>query len=297
MRGNFSDIPLVIGEWAAAGTTTETAARWRYSDFFVRTAKKYGMTTFWWDNGATDFDRAAGKFRDPVVADIILKASQGKTNSLADSTTDPTATSQVSNAFIYNNVGASPSDLSATYILNGNTISSVRAPDGTTLRSGREIAISGNVVTFKGSYLGQYIKPSTAAGPVANFTISFSQGASLTTTLINQGPSKLASSGSTASSSGSDIVIPVTYGSQHQVAAVRAVLADGTCLFDTWTVYLGPLQQCYMTYGGQWDFTGASVTIRAAAVQAVAAAGQTTTFTVDFFPRVPGNSANYTLTV
>lgn len=255
------------------------------------------MTTFWWDNGATDFDRAAGKFRDPVVADIILKAAQGKTNSLADSTTDPSATTQTSSAFIYNKAGSAPSDLSATYILNGNTISSVRAPDGSTLRSGREISISGNTITWKAAYLGQYITASTPAGPVANFTISFSQGANLMTTLVNQGPSKLASNGSTASTPASDIVIPVTYGTQHQVAAVRGVLADGTCLFDTWTQYLGPLQQCYMTYSGQWDFDGASVTIRAAAVQAAIAAGQITTFTVDFFPRQPGNSANYTLTV
>lgn len=52
VRGNFSDIPLIIGEWAASPVATETAARWRYFDFFLRTAAKYNTATVIWDNGA-----------------------------------------------------------------------------------------------------------------------------------------------------------------------------------------------------------------------------------------------------
>ena len=290
-------MPLVIGEWSAAGTTTETAARWKYSDFLIRTAAKYKTFTFWWDNGATDFDRTVGKFRDPVVADIIVKAAAGKTNSLADSTEDPSATTQVSYAFLYHTAGTAATGLTASYILNGNTVSSVRSPTGATLKNGADYTVSGGNVTFKAALIGQYIKTATKAGPVANFTLAFSQGASLTTTLVNLGKSTLGSTGSTVPAAAQDIIVPITYGTTHQVAAVQATLADGTCLVDTWTVYLPTLQQCRTTYGNQWDFDGASVTIKGAAVQAAITAGQTTTFNVEFFPRMPGNNATYTLTV
>ncbi|KAK4555133.1 hypothetical protein LTR86_007899 [Recurvomyces mirabilis] len=305
VRGNFTGIPLVIGEWSAAGTTTETAARWKYSDFLIRTAAKYNTATFWWDNGATDFDRSVGKFRDPVVKDVIVQATQGKTNSLADSTEDGNSLTQVSDAFIYHTAATTttppppPTDLTATYILNGNTVSSVRSPTGQTLNKGPDYTVRGNNVTFKGPLIGRYITPKTALGPVANFTVNFSQGAALQVTLVNLGKSVLASNTSvaTTATSGTDLRVPVTYNTIHQVAAVKATLPDGTCLVDTWTVYLPAIQQCRTTYGSQWDFDGASLTIKASAVAAVVAAGQTTTFVVEFYPRMPGNNATYTLTV
>jgi endoglucanase len=266
-------------------------------DFFVRTAAKYQTSTFWWDNGATDFDRTTGKFRDPVVPKLIVKAAGGKANSLADSTEDASATSQVSSAELYHPAGTAPGDLTAAYILNGNTISSVRSPSGAVLKRGSDYSVSGSNVTFKESLISQYIDSSTSTGPVADFTVTFSKGAPLTATLVNLGESTLDSDGSTAVNTNQDLVIPVSYGSIPQVAAVRATLADGTCLFDTWTVYLPTLQQCRITYNGQWDFDAQSVIIRAASVQAAVAAGQTTTFVVEFFPRMPGNNATYTLTV
>ena len=43
--GNFTGIPTFVGEWAVATSQTEPAARWRYMDFFLRTAAKYGFST------------------------------------------------------------------------------------------------------------------------------------------------------------------------------------------------------------------------------------------------------------
>ncbi|KAK5109381.1 hypothetical protein LTR62_007047 [Meristemomyces frigidus] len=302
VRGNFTDVPLVIGEWSAAGTYTETSARWKYSDFLMKTAAKYNTATYWWDNGATDFDRGSGKFRDPVVKDIIVQAAQGKTNSLADSTEDESGLTQVSSAYLYHTAGKAPTpptDLTASYLLNGNTITSVRSPSGQTLSKGPDYTVTGGNVTFKAPLISKYITPHTPFGQVANFTILFSHGATLQTTLVKLGQSKLATNTSiaTASTATTDLRIPVTYATIPKVAAVQAKLADGTCLFDTWTVYLPAIQQCRSTYGNQWDYDGASVTISAAAVQAVVAAGQTTTFVVEFYPRMPGNSATFVMTL
>jgi endoglucanase len=51
------------------------------------------------------------------------------------------------------------------------------------------------------------------------------------------------------------------------------------------------------TYGSQWSFDSGHVTILAAAISAQIATGQSATFTFEFFPRVPGNSVSYTLTI
>lgn len=51
------------------------------------------------------------------------------------------------------------------------------------------------------------------------------------------------------------------------------------------------------TYSGQWDRDGASVKLTAATVAQVISGGVDTTFTFEFYPRVPGNAVNYTLTV
>lgn len=51
------------------------------------------------------------------------------------------------------------------------------------------------------------------------------------------------------------------------------------------------------TFSGQWNWLGNNLVLTATTVDAVIAAGVDTTFTFDFYPRVPGNSLNYTLTV
>jgi endoglucanase len=313
VRNNFTDVPLVIGEWSAAGTyskwiidryasssdnhVAETAARWKYADYLIRTAAQYNTSTFWWDNGATDFDRTTGTFRDPVVPNIIVDAAKGEVNSLADSTEDTSAMSQVSDAYLYHTAGTAVADLTATYILNGNTVSMVHTASGTMLEKGTDYTVSGSNVTLKASLISQYIKTNTPAGPVANFTIYFTEGAALDLTLVNFSKSTLATKSSTAGNTNQNLVVPVTYGTIPKVAAVQATLADGTCLFDTWTIYLPEIQHCRATYSGQWDYDENSVTFTAASIQAAVTAGQTTTFVVEFFPRMPGNNATYTLTV
>jgi len=90
IRNNFTDVPLVIGEWAASPVATESAARCKYIDFFVRTARKYGTTTMLWDNGQDFLDRTQSRWRDPTAQSILSVAasSTNTSNALPDSTED-----------------------------------------------------------------------------------------------------------------------------------------------------------------------------------------------------------------
>lgn len=49
------------------------------------------------------------------------------------------------------------------------------------------------------------------------------------------------------------------------------------------------------TFDGQWSFTSENVILKAAAVDAVIEVGEKTIFTFEFYPRVEGNTVEYTL--
>ncbi|OQO03372.1 hypothetical protein B0A48_11630 [Cryoendolithus antarcticus] len=295
-RGNFSDVPVVIGEWEA-NNLIETSARWKYFDYLQTTAKKYSFTTFLWDNSATELDRSIEKFRDPVAIDILMAAVKGKPNAVPDSTTDGSIT-QVSSAFLYHKVGTNITDQTLTYNFNGNTLSSVNGPDGKALRKGIDYTATGSSVTYKASLLSKYITASSAAGPIASFSLKFSKGAALTAQVVQWDVATLASNSSSATTAaGGDLAIPITWKGINRPAAVQAVLPDGTCLVDTWTVYLPALQQCRTTYGNQWEFDNGHVIIKSGAIQAAIAAAQPVKFTFEFYPRLPCNNATYTLIV
>lgn len=298
VRGNFTDVPIVIGEWSASSTYTETAARWKYFDFLIRTAAKYTTATILWDNGEDQLDRAAGKWRDPTVISVLANAFAGVNNSLADSTEDVNAPTQETSADIFHSAGTDVADVSLPYLLNGNTVKSISGPAGP-LKEGTEYSVDGTNITYHAPFLSNYFSNSTAPGLLANLTLEFSQGTPLNAAIVQYDTPTLGSSSAAASSvaSGSDLVIPITWKGLEDVAAVKAQTTDGTYLVDSWTEYLGPLQQGRMTYSSQYNWDGSTVTITSSAVQSVVATGQTTVFTFEFYPRVPGNAVNFTLTV
>ncbi|KAI1842406.1 hypothetical protein JX266_011447 [Neoarthrinium moseri] len=295
IRGNFTDLPLVIGE-AEAGMLLEPAARRKYIDFLARTAKKYDTSLIVWDNGDGYLDRSTHTWRDPQLLDILKNAVKGVSNSLSDSTTDGSATSQSSSAYIFHKVGAAVTDQVVKFLLNGNTVKSIRATDGTVLSSSKDYSVSGGDVTVKSAFLSKYLSATAAPGSKTNLTVSFSAGADATVEVVQWDVPVLGSTTSKAQA-GSDLIIPITWKGLYKLAAVKMLRNDGVYLFDDWTQYLGPLQQARGTYSGQWDRDGASVKLMAATVAQVISGGVTTTFTFEFYPRVPGNSVNYTLTV
>ncbi|KAI0453620.1 putative cellulase [Xylaria acuta] len=296
IRANFTDVPLVLGEFDASPLSTEPAARRKYMDIVVRKAKELDTAVIVWDNGLDHFDRNTKKWKDPQSLEILLNAAKGISNSLADYTTDASATEQSSSAYVFHKVGDDVTDQKISISLNGNTLKSIATEEGTVLDPSADYTASGGDITFPSSFLSTYFSSSGTLGSKVNLTISFSAGATAAVNFVQWDLPKLGLTSSKAVA-GADLRIPITWAGVNQPAAVKMLRKDGVYLFDDWTQYLGPLQAAYGTYSGQWNWDGGDLILTAATVDAVIAAGVATTFTFDFFPRVPGNSLNYTLTV
>lgn len=294
IRNNFTDVPLLIGEWDASPVNTESAARWKYWDYVVRTAAKYNTATVLWDNGNDNLNRKTRTWRDKTAVDILINAYKKIPNSLPDSTTDALATMQSTSAHAFHRIDEPYTDQTLPFQLNGNTFKSVKNGNSV-LTSGTQYTTSDKALVLKASFLSTF---NTGAGVKANLTVSFSAGADVTVQIVEWAPPTLTTATSKAVA-GADLVVPIKYNGIHMPAAVRALKADGSILFEDWTQYLGPLQAGRTTFGNQWtwDWGQESVTLKAAAVDGVIASGQTATFMVEAFPRVPGNNVNYTLTV
>lgn len=245
IRNNFTDVPLVLGEFDASSTNTEPAARWKYHDQIAKAAAQFDIATVLWDNGLDHLDRTASKWRDPTSIDILTKTTESTANSLPDSTVDASATSQSSSAYIFHKVGTSVTTQTLPFILNGNTVESIKESSGTTLSKGSDYSVSGSNIVFSTSYLSKHFSSSTSPGVIATLTVKFSGGvASPTIQLVQWDKPTLSSTSASASSvSGSDLSIPVTWKGLSKLATVKAVTSSGKYLFDDWTQYLGPLQQ------------------------------------------------------
>ena len=296
VRGNFSDVPLIIGEWAVSPVATETAARWRYFDFFVRTAAKYNTSTILWDNGNDFLNHATHTWRDQVSIDIYKNALQGIPNALPQSTTDGSVTTQQTSAYIFHRKNETVTSVTLPFSFNGNKLSKI-SKGSKQLASGKDFSVQGESIAFSAAYLQSILTPTAGTGNLANLTLTFNRGAALEVAVIQYATPTLASTSGTLPAAGQDLLLPLTWSGLNRPAAVKATKADGTFLVDDWTQYLPSLQQGRMTYSAQWDWTGQGVLIKAAALDAVRAAGQSTTFTVEFYPRQPGNEVKYTVTV
>ncbi|KAF2709458.1 glycoside hydrolase family 5 protein, partial [Pleomassaria siparia CBS 279.74] len=297
VRGNFTDIPLVIGEWSASPQSLETAARWKYYDYFTRTAMKYNTLPVLWDNGADQLDRVAHAWRDPVAISIQMNALKGLDNTLPESTSDSSATVQTSSAYIYHKQNTSVAATTLGFELNGNTLVSAKLSTGKALVEGTDYTVSGKDVTFSAAFLSTLLSPTTAPGPISTITLTFSAGTALTVSVVQYSTPVLGATSSQLAATSADLLIPITWAGQARPATVKAVKSDGLYLIDDWTQYLPDLQKGRITYGGQWDWDATHVILRTAVIDAVRAAGKTTTFTFEFWPREAGNVANYTLTV
>jgi endoglucanase len=278
--------------------STETAARWKYFDFFLRTAAKYNTATVIWDNGADFLNRGTHQWRDTVAQSILQNTVAGVKNALPESTTDGAATEHSSSAYIYHKLNTSVTDTALPFQFNGNTLKSATlTTTGKALVSGSDYSVSGEIITFKSSFLSTILTSTAPIGSLANITLSFSAGADLLVNILQWTTPTLSVTSSKLPAASSDHLIPITWPGANRPATVRALKSDGTILIDDWTQWLGPLQQGRMTYNGQWDWDGSNVILRATVLDAVRAAGKTTTFTIELYPRVAGNSVNYTLTV
>lgn len=78
VREKFPNHAIIIGEYGVSNGNKP--AEWYFFDYLIRTAKKYNMATFYWDNGFDNFDRRNRVWRDETIVKIIMNASAGKRN-------------------------------------------------------------------------------------------------------------------------------------------------------------------------------------------------------------------------
>jgi endoglucanase len=136
-----------------------------------------------WDSGADDFNRPANTWNDPVTLDVWFNAASRITNTLADSTTDPQATSQITSASIFHKVGEVVYPQSITYLMDGNTLTSVKTSAGTALNSS-QYSMPGGTLALSGTYLATLYKLDSAPGTEETLTLTFSTGTSLTLQIV-----------------------------------------------------------------------------------------------------------------
>ncbi|KAJ5303782.1 DNA repair protein rad14 [Penicillium atrosanguineum] len=245
LRGNFTNVPIVLGEYDASPTNTEPAARWKYVDYLIRNALGLDVSCILWDNGLDHLDRDTGTWRDPNSISMITKSTASTQNSLPDSTEDSSTTTQWSSASLFHEYGTQVVAQSLPFLFNGNTLSLISDSTGSILQSGTDYSVSSSGITLTASYLSKHLSPATSPGVIADLTLKFSGGESSPIIQIVQWKTPTLSSTSAVASSvsGADLSIPITWGGLTTVAAVKAVTTSGVYLVDDFTVYLGPLQQ------------------------------------------------------
>ena len=277
-NGNFTHIPAFVGEWDSSTTNNEKAARWKYIDYFIRTANSFKYSTIIWDNGLDQFNRTSDTWYDPIDEDILFAAVAGTINSLADSTTDTSATSQNSSAYLFHKVGDPVVAQSVPYLLNGNILRSVKNSAGRALTSS-QYSMSNGSLTLTAAYLSTLYTSTSAAGIKDTLTLTFTAGTLLTLTIVQYATPIIPITSYVVDPS-ADLYIPVTYQGIPEVAAVTAYNADGTYFIDSWTVYLGPLQQARWTYG-DWAWDSEHFIVYESGLTLIQAANQTVTLTVE----------------
>lgn len=242
VRGNFTEVPIYVGEFDSTPRSTEPAARWKWFDYFVRAASDIGASVALWDNGLDHLDRDTGNFRDQTVVEIIQNAAAGVANSLPGSTVDASAATQFSSAYIFNQFGDAIEDKELPYLFNGNELTSITASDGTEVVGGTDYTVSDTAITFAADFISSYITADSEPGVYETFTLEFSAGASTTVELVQWDTPVLGSTNGTATPD-SDLTIPVTWKGLERLATVKFLTSNGTYLVDDWTQNLGPLQQ------------------------------------------------------
>lgn len=252
LRGNFTDIPIVIGEWLVSAVHSEPAARWRYYDFLSQMCRKYDMAPIIWDSGNDILERASSTWRDPTGLAVHFNALAGGSNSLPESTRDPSATSQFTSAFAFHKAGETVDDLSLPFDFNQNSVESI-SEGSSSLEKGVDYSVDGDNIVLDAAYLSQHFNPGAGPGIKATLTVSFDDAPSIPVQLVVWDTPTLPTASADAVST-SDIEVSVAWNSIGKPATMAAFKADGTPLVDEWTVWLPPLQQGRTTFGGSWNW-------------------------------------------
>ena len=253
VRGNYTNIPIIVGEWGLELRSTEPAARWKWYDSVVRTGHKYNFAMMLWDTSAHFVVNSTDPWPDPTALDILLNAAgDGPPTQLPDSTENPNAAEQWSSAFLFHRVGQPVTDISQPWVWSPpgepqilESIVSTTPQGSTTLWHTPDLTKEGDNMTFHTGYLNTIFQQNDTAGVKAELLWHFSGGADIIQQAVQWDTPQPAMTDFTVNvtNAKNDLYIPVQYKGLAKLATVKAVMYNSTYLFDDWTQWLGPLQQ------------------------------------------------------
>ncbi|PWW08541.1 endoglucanase [Paenibacillus cellulosilyticus] len=213
--------PIIIGEFGTLGTN-ERHSKWLYHDYFVRTAKKYGIVSVWWDNGE-HLDRLRGSWNDPVMKDIIVNASRGIANSFVET----------GDLYIRQSMAQ---DTVLQLELNGNALVGIYNGDSPLGQDDYTYDEDQAKVTIKQAYLEGMLRDKEL-GDIGQLTFRFSQGADQIVHVHQYTDPVLEQKELVIDRSGGDIVSDVEIGlafNGTELARLKAVEADGQPVHTEW---------------------------------------------------------------
>ena len=126
-RTNFSDVPIIIGEFGVGTSQAKTAARWTYYDFVVNSAWESNTTVVLWEASGMFAPNSTTLYPDPTSLDIIVKAARGMHASFWSS------------AQLLQKMGEPVRDTGLPFVWHGKKPTSIGCSDGAcaaTLREG-----------------------------------------------------------------------------------------------------------------------------------------------------------------
>lgn len=252
VRGNFTKYPLICGEYGIDSRGIEPGAVWKNLDWLLHTGYKYNVSMMLWDTSASFVVNGPTQYGDQTALNIILSASKGISNALADTTTDNQALTQFTSAYLFQKHGEAIKDTGLPFIWNNHKVLSIEqslASTGarTKLKANADYTIDGSNLTFKAAYMSKLFPENALPEFKANLTLHFDQGADLIiravlwdTPIISQTTIK-----ATTDLTQSDLKIRLqANGITGKAASMKAQLANNECLSDTWTKWMSPLQKC-----------------------------------------------------
>lgn len=246
-RGNFSNVPIIIGEFGIQITQTEPAARWKYFDFVVQAARNLTTSVMLWDASGTFAPNTAWPYGDPTALDIITHAARGIHNALADSSEDTSAPSFWSSAQLFQKQGDPIQDTNLPFLFNGKRLTHISCSGGPcphTLRKGVDYTTNSQNVTFTKAFMKRLFPSNAQPGLRATMVFHFDKGAadlSIPAYLWARPTLATKQVSITSATAQSDLWIPVTYAGLPKVAMVVAQEANGEYLIDSWTQWLPPM--------------------------------------------------------
>ncbi|WP_458118973.1 cellulase family glycosylhydrolase [Paenibacillus sp. Z6-24] len=204
-------IPVILGEYGLLGFDKNTGVieqgeKLKFFEFLGYYMKQKKVATMLWDNGQ-HFNRTNYTWSDPDLFSVIKASWTGRS-------------SNAESDLIYIKKGAAAQDKKITLNLNGNQLSSLSV-GSTTLQSGTDYTLSGNILTIKASQLTK-LTSSGKYGVNATILAKFSKGANWKFNVIVYDTPKLSNAQGTTSS----FSIPTAFNGD-QLATMEATYASG----------------------------------------------------------------------